>query len=38
LRRDTAAIDAALQKGAAKARVLAEPTLERTYQALGLLR
>lgn len=38
LRSDTAAIDAALQKGAAKARQLAEPTLERTYQALGLLR
>lgn len=38
LRHDTAAIDAALQKGAAKARALAEPTLDRTYQALGLLR
>ncbi|MBP6380036.1 tryptophan--tRNA ligase [Sphingorhabdus sp.] len=38
LRSDTAAIDAALQKGAAKARQLAEPTLDRTYQALGLLR
>lgn len=38
LRSDTAAIDAALQKGAAKARLLAEPTLDRTYQALGLLR
>lgn len=38
LRQDTAAIDAALQKGAAKARALAEPTLDRTYKALGLLR
>jgi tryptophanyl-tRNA synthetase len=38
LRSDTAAIDAALQKGAEKARALAQPTLDRTYQALGLLR
>jgi tryptophanyl-tRNA synthetase len=38
LRSDSAAIDAALQKGAEKARALAQPTLDRTYQALGLLR
>ena len=38
LRNDTAAIDTALRSGAERARVLAEPTLERTYQALGLLR
>jgi tryptophanyl-tRNA synthetase len=38
LRSDSAAIDAALQSGAEKARKLAEPTLDRAYQALGLLR
>lgn len=38
LRNDTAAIDTALRRGAERARALAEPTLERTYQALGLLR
>lgn len=38
LRSDTAAIDAALQCGAEKARKLAESTLDRAYQALGLLR
>lgn len=38
LRSDTTAIDAALQSGAEKARKLAEQTLDRAYQALGLLR
>jgi tryptophanyl-tRNA synthetase len=38
LRNDTAAIDAALRKGAEKAAELAQPTLERAYEALGLLR
>lgn len=38
LRSDIAAIDAVLQKGASRARELAEPTLDRAYQALGLLR
>jgi tryptophanyl-tRNA synthetase len=38
LREDTAALDAILRKGAEKARALAIPTLEKTYQALGLLR
>jgi tryptophanyl-tRNA synthetase len=38
LRSDTAAIDAALAKGAEKARNLAAPTLDRAYAALGLLR
>ncbi len=38
LRNDRAAIDTALRRGAERARALAEPTLERTYQALGLLR
>ena len=35
---DTVAIDAALQRGAEKARALAEPTLRRVYDSLGLLR
>ncbi len=38
LRADTAALDAILRDGAAKARVLAIPTLEAAYTALGLLR
>jgi tryptophanyl-tRNA synthetase len=38
LRHDMTAIDAALRKGAERARALAEPTLDRTYAALGLLR
>jgi tryptophanyl-tRNA synthetase len=38
LREDTAAIDAALRKGAEKAAALAAPTLDRAYAALGLLR
>jgi len=38
LRTDTAALDAILASGAARARRLAAPTLERTYAALGLLR
>lgn len=38
LRSDIAAIDAVLQKGASRARELGEPTLDRAYQALGLLR
>jgi tryptophanyl-tRNA synthetase len=38
LRRDRAALDAILRKGAEKARALAVPTLEKTYQALGLVR
>jgi tryptophanyl-tRNA synthetase len=38
LRADTDAIDAALRAGAAKARDLAQPTLDRAYAALGLLR
>jgi tryptophanyl-tRNA synthetase len=37
LRRDTAALDSILADGAAKARALAVPTLENTYEALGLL-
>jgi tryptophanyl-tRNA synthetase len=36
--RDQAALDAILRQGAAKARDLAIPTLEKTYNALGLLR
>jgi tryptophanyl-tRNA synthetase len=35
---DTAAIDAALWNGAEKARDLAQPTLDKAYAALGLLR
>ncbi len=38
LRQDTAALDAILRDGGARARALAVPTLERTYQALGLVR
>ena len=38
LRQDHAALDAILRKGAEKARALAQPTLERAYQALGLVR
>jgi tryptophanyl-tRNA synthetase len=38
LRHDHDAIDAALQKGAAKAAALAKPTLEAAYAALGLQR
>jgi tryptophanyl-tRNA synthetase len=35
---DREALDAILARGAAKARQIAGPTLEATYQALGLLR
>ncbi|WP_260924770.1 tryptophan--tRNA ligase [Novosphingobium sp. 9] len=38
LRQDRTALDAILRKGAEKARALAVPTLERTYEALGLVR
>jgi tryptophanyl-tRNA synthetase len=38
LRQDTAALDAILSAGAAKARALAAPTLDSAYTALGLLR
>jgi tryptophanyl-tRNA synthetase len=38
LKDDTAALDAILRAGAAKARALAVPTLEATYAALGLVR
>ena len=38
LRTDTAALDAILADGAARARKLAAPTLDRAYSALGLLR
>jgi tryptophanyl-tRNA synthetase len=38
LRQDRAALDAILHKGAAKARELARPTLEKAYAALGLVR
>ncbi|WP_298190457.1 tryptophan--tRNA ligase [Novosphingobium sp.] len=38
LRSDTAALDAILADGAARARALAAPTLARAYGALGLLR
>ena len=38
LRSDTDAIDAMLRDGAAKARNLAQPTLDKAYAALGLLR
>ena len=38
LRQDRTALDAILRKGADKARALAAPTLEATYEALGLVR
>ncbi len=38
LRQDRPALDAILLKGAAKARALAGPTLDRAYRALGLVR
>ena len=38
LRDDVAALDAILERGAAKARALAKPTLDATYHALGLCR
>jgi len=38
LKDDTAALDAILDKGAAKARALAKPTLDATYDVLGLCR
>jgi tryptophanyl-tRNA synthetase len=38
LRQDRAALDAILRKGAARARELGQPTLDRAYQALGLVR
>ncbi|TCM18962.1 tryptophanyl-tRNA synthetase [Novosphingobium sp. PhB165] len=38
LRQDRTALDAILRKGAEKARALAIPTLEKTYDALGLVR
>ncbi len=38
MRNDTDAIDALLRKGAEKARDLAQPTLDKAYSALGLLR
>lgn len=38
LRQDRAALDAILRKGAEKARALAVPTLNATYDALGLVR
>ena len=38
LRKDTAALDAVLRDGAARARALAVPTLDAAYAALGLLR
>ena len=38
LRQDKDALDAILKKGAEKARALAIPTLEKTYEALGLVR
>jgi tryptophanyl-tRNA synthetase len=38
LRQDRAALDAILAKGSGRARELGEPTLERTYAALGLVR
>jgi tryptophanyl-tRNA synthetase len=38
LRQDRAALDAILHKGAAKARELAVPTLDKAYAALGLVR
>jgi tryptophanyl-tRNA synthetase len=38
LRDDVAALDAILERGAAKARALAKPTLDATYHVLGLCR
>ncbi|MCZ8324552.1 MAG: tryptophan--tRNA ligase [Sphingomonadaceae bacterium] len=38
LRQDRPALDAILRQGAAKARALAGPTLDRAYRALGLVR
>ena len=38
LKQDQATLDAILRKGSEKARALAKPTLERAYEALGLLR
>ncbi|MFA7587490.1 MAG: tryptophan--tRNA ligase, partial [Novosphingobium sp.] len=38
LRQDRAALDAILKKGAEKARLLARPTLDAAYDALGLVR
>jgi tryptophanyl-tRNA synthetase len=38
LREDTPALDTILREGAAKARALAVPMLEKTYAALGLVR
>ncbi len=38
LRQDRAALDAILRKGAENARALAVPTLEKAYNALGLVR
>ena len=38
LRTDDAALDAILEKGAAKARAAAEPTLQAAYDAMGLMR
>ncbi|MFC6620920.1 tryptophan--tRNA ligase [Novosphingobium panipatense] len=38
LREDKAGLDAILRKGAEKARALAVPTLDKTYEALGLVR
>jgi tryptophanyl-tRNA synthetase len=38
LRQDRAALDAILRKGAEKARALGTPTLDRAYEALGLVR
>jgi tryptophanyl-tRNA synthetase len=38
LRQDRAALDAILAKGAARARALAVPTLDKAYAALGLVR
>ncbi|OHC99417.1 tryptophan--tRNA ligase [Sphingopyxis sp. OPL5] len=38
LKADTAAIDAALEDGAARAKTLAQPTLDAAYAALGLCR
>ena len=35
---DRASLDAILARGAARAREIAGPTLEKTYRALGLLR
>jgi tryptophanyl-tRNA synthetase len=38
LREDTPALDAILRKGSEKARALGIPTLQRTYDALGIMR